>query len=166
MFVNPGSHVGKGEGGVRGTCLLEAIVALLPEGIKREAWEAMLPVALAGGAMNMKSFRPRLAPLGVLVEHVSGRYLRDGGAPYHLFKETACKLVICLDLDDTKGRPCKHAVAFDGRVVHDKPLSAQVNLTWDRASTESCNNVFKKLFPESEFRRWNIVNIFELSLIV
>ena len=114
----------------------------------------------------MKSFRPRLAPLGVKVEHVSGRYLREGGALYHLFKETTCKIIFCLDLEDTKGRLCKHVVAFDGRVVHDIPLSAQVNLTWDRALTESSNNVFKKLFPESEFRRWNIVNVFELLLNV
>ena len=141
-------------------------MALLPEGIKREAWEAMLPVALAGGDMTMKNFRPRLAPLGVSFEHVSGRYLREGGAPFHLFKETACKLIIFLHLYDTKDRLCKHAVAFDGRVVHDKPLSAQVNLTWDRASTKSSNDVFQKLFPESEFWRWNIVNVFELLLII
>ena len=166
MFVNPGSHVGKGEGGVRGTCLLEAIVALLPEGMKREAMKAMLPVTLAGAQTNLKSLRPRLAPLGVSFKHVSSRYLRDGGAPLHLFRETACKLLIYLHLDDIKGRLCKHAVAFDGRVVHDQPLSAQVNLTWDRATTTSCNNVFKKLFPESEFRRCHIVNVFELRLII
>ena len=129
MFVNPGSHVGKGEGGVRGTCLLDAIVALLPEGMKREAWTTMLPVALAGAETNLKSLRPRLAPLGVSFEHVSSRYLREGGAPFHLFRETSCKLLICLHLNDTKGRLCKHAVAFDGRVVHEKPLSAKVNLT-------------------------------------
>ena len=141
-------------------------MALLPEGMKREAWKAMLPVVLSGAEINLKNLRPCLAPLGVSFEHVSGRYLREGGAPFHLFKETACKLIIFLHLYDTKDRLCKHAVAFDGRVVHDKPLSAQVNLTWDRASTEASNNVFKKLFPESEFRRWNIVNVFELLLII
>ena len=140
-------------------------MALLPEGMQREAWQAILPVALAGGDVTPKNLRPRLAPLGVSFQHVSGRYLREGGAPYHLFKETACKLIICLDLDDTKGRLCKHAVAFDGRVVHDKPLSAQVNLTWDRASTTSSNNVFLGLFPKSEFRRWHIVRVFELLLV-
>ena len=66
--------------------MMEAIVALLPEGIKREAWEAMLPVALAGAEMNLKNLRPRLAPLGVSFKHVSSRYLQEGGAPFHLFR--------------------------------------------------------------------------------
>ena len=141
-------------------------MALLPEGMKREAWKVMLPVTLAGAQINLKNLRPHLAPLGVSFKYVSSRYLRDGGAPLHLFRETSCKLLICLHLDNIKGRLCKHAVAFDGRVVHDQPLSAQVNLTWDRATTTSCNNVFRKLFPESKFRRGHIVNVFKLLQII
>ena len=105
--------------------------------MRRVAWEEMLPVARADAAICPKNLRPCLAPLGVSFEHVSSRYLREGGALFHLFRETECKLLVCLELGDTKVQLCKHAVAFDGRVVHDRPLSAKVNLTWDRVSTTS-----------------------------
>ena len=89
---------------------------------------------------------------------------RKRGRQGHKNRNKRCKLLINVLLWNKKDQLCKHYIAFDGRVVYDKPLSARVNLTWDRHSKKSCDQVFHKLFPSCKCNRWQIVGVFEVNI--
>ena len=153
-------------GGDSRMCIPEAISAVLPESMKRIAWEEMLLVTKTGRDFCLLDLVPSLKPLGVRVKRVTSRYMRKGGGPLHLLQSTKkekCKLLIQVQMVDLEGDVLRHCVAFDGRVIYDTPSDVQVNLTWDRETKDSCDRVFGKLFPEEEFQRWQIIGVFEVS---
>ena len=55
-----------------------------------------------------------------------------------------------------------HFVAWDGKVVYDKPQNCWVNSTSNRADPKL---VFGKLYPKNLFSGYQITKVFMLNLI-
>ena len=137
------------------TCLLDSIQAILPvtknEELVCHAIATSMPME---GDTSVFDMTNALASHGLMLERVSGKYIRQYGAPFHLLQEHDCSLVIHIKLTDLKCRTMSHFVAWDGNVIYDKPFNNKINETQDRANPERSKMVFSKLYPKSEFSSW------------
>ena len=94
---------------------------------------------------------------------VNGKYLRKGGAPYHIVQERCYKLMINIRLTNTKGCVMSHFVAWDGKNIIDQPFMSRVNETFDRNDPKMSKKAFGKLYPKVDFLSWQITGVFELT---
>ena len=145
------------------TCLLDSISTLLPDNMKELVFSAMAASMPAQGDTSVSHIKNALATHGLLLKAVNGKYLQTGGAPFHLLKESNCKLIIHIKLIQ-EGETLSHFVAWDGKIITDKPKSSMVNSSSDRRNAKMSNLVFEKLFPKSEFSSWQITAVYQLIL--
>ena len=81
-------------------------------------------------------------------------------------KECECRLVINIKLGVIARKTlfAPHFVAWDGKVVWDRPHSVKVNDTSDRTTIEGSRDVFGRLYHKKQFSSWQITNVYRLSL--
>ena len=145
------------------TCLLDAITAILPPTMNKElVCSAIASSMPAEGDTSILNISNALAAHGLLLERVSEKYIRKGGAPFHLLQEHDCRLVINIKLTNIEGRTISHFVAWDGKVIYDRPFTSMVNKTKDRTYPEISKMAFAKLYPKSEFTSWQITSVYQL----
>ena len=145
------------------TCLLDAITAILPPTMNKElVCSAIASSMPAEGDTSILNISNALAAHGLLLERVSEKYIRKGGAPFHLLQEHDCRLVINIKLTNIEGRTISHFVAWDGKVIYDRPFTSMVNETKDRTYPEMSKMAFAKLYPKSEFTSWQITSVYQL----
>ena len=144
------------------TCLLDAVIALLPsnavsEKISKSIIASMpptgdTPVSVAAKALAGNCFT---------LETVTRIYdNKKGGIAYHLLQETKCKLILHLKLTNHRKQVSSHFVAWDGSVIHDCPYSSKVSNIKDRQSIYGCREVFSKLYRK--FKHWEIHHVYRI----
>ena len=145
------------------TCLLDSIYALMEPGRLREAlYKAMVQAMPAEGDTTIAALDDALASHGLELRSCGKLYHKEGGAALHLMMERDCRLVISIKLTNTAGQKMSHFVAWDGKVVYDKPQNCWVNSTSNRADPKL---VFGKLYPKNLFSGYQITKVFMLNLI-
>ena len=145
------------------TCLLEAIGSVLPHNKdKAEVCAAITSSMPSAGDTSIMCVNHALSPFGMALERVSDRFNREGGYPFHLMQEHDCRLIINIKLTNHNKQNMSHFVAWDGRVIHDRPHESRVNSTSDRADFVGSKMVFGKLYNKKLFKSWQITNIYEL----
>ena len=90
---------------------------------------------------------------------------QEGCMAYNLLQiRKHCRLIIVVQLWDLKfpKMSCRHCVAWDGSIVHDRPYSVGVNNSSDRDNSANSRAVFERLFYRTVYYRWQITNIYEL----
>ena len=87
-----------------------------------------------------------LSLFGMTLERVSERFNKEGGYPFHILKEHYCRLIINIKLTNHSKQTMSHFVAWDGKVIHDRPHESRVNNTSDRADFQGSKLVFGKLY--------------------
>ena len=150
------------------TCLADAICALLPDEQRKQSVFSSICLEMpAKGDTSIACTNVALARHGMVLERATSQYNQRGGLPYHLMKECECRLVINIKLGviARKTMFASHFVAWDGKVVWDRPHSVKVNGTSDRATMKGSNNVFKRLCHKKKFLSWQITNVYWLSLL-
>ena len=142
------------------TCLQDAIVALVP---KEDVISSIYSSMPTEGDTSIEDTNRCLAKHGMVLERVSGDYIKKGGAPLHLLQiQKRCRIIIHIRLVNLKNEVANHFVAWDGSTVFDRPKNAGVNKTSDRATKKSCDAVFERLYPKKQFLSWQITNVYEL----
>ena len=96
---------------------------------------------------------------------VNGKYLRKGGAPYHIVQERSAKLVINIKLTGKNECLMSHFVAWDEKNIIDQPFMCRVNEKSDRNDPKMSKRAFEKLFPKADYLNWQITGVFELSAL-
>ena len=101
---------------------------------------------------------------GLALELVNSKYLsKKGGAPYHLFKEKCCKIIIGLKLTLVDGDELAHFVGWDGAEIHDPPYVCAINTRdGDRATPQGAKLAFGKLYPRTEYKKWHVTAVYKL----
>ena len=99
---------------------------------------------------------------GLSLEPVSSDYIKEGGTPFNLLQKYNHKLVVSTKLANLKSKEMSHSVAWDDRVIADSPHNCVVNETYDRINSEKSRLGFLKLYPLTEFKRWQITSVYEL----
>ena len=61
-----------------------------------------------------------------------------------------------------KGEDVSDAVTWDGKFIHDRPSSCEVNDTTKCTDPKKSNLALKKPFPKSQFSRSPITNAYKL----
>ena len=90
---------------------------------------------------------------------------QEGCMAYNLLQiRKHCRLIIVVQLWDLKfpKMSCRHCVAWDGSIVHDRPFSVGVNNSSDRDNSANSRAVFERLFHRTVYSRWQITNVYEL----
>jgi len=145
------------------TCLLDSIASIIPPTKnKNELVTAMASSMPSEGDTKVEKMRCALEGSDLELKQVNNKFLKKGGAPYHLFKEDDCRIIIRLRLTDLMGRIIWHFVAWDGDVIFDYPYSNKINMRRDRASPEASNLAFGRLYPKTEFEDWQVTRVYEL----
>jgi len=98
---------------------------------------------------------------GMVLNRASKRYIKEGGAPFHLLQERKCRLVIQIKLVNHDNQRMSHFVSWDGHTLHDYPHNSKVNDTFNRTSKKGCDNVFAKMYRR-DFKNWQITNVYYL----
>jgi hypothetical protein len=155
------------KGGVKNdrTCLMDAIRAIVPpEKDKEKVYGAMISAMASFGDTKISAIEPALADNGLMLDRVSRIYNQKGGYPFHLLQEHQCRLLINIKLINMEGAMMSHFVAWDGKTIHDHPISSVVggNST-DRADFTGSKAVFNKLYRK--FKSWQITNVYRLAEI-
>ena len=147
------------------TCLADAIYELLPDNASRKEVISSIHAEMPPeGDTSIKCVNIALSKHGMVLERTSAQYNQRGGWPYHLFKERECKLVVNIKLGslEDKSAFASHFVAWDGKVISDRPHCMKVNGTSDRANPESSKSVFERLYHKKAFSSWQITNVYRL----
>ena len=78
-----------------------------------------------------------------------------------ILQETDCKLVMRLFIKSKcmKGKKYRQFVAWDGMIVHDAPVSLQIERS-DRATEEGSKRAFNEFCRD--YAGWDIKNVWEL----
>ena len=105
-------------------CLYKAVATLVKAERKLCVWADILISMLAAGDTLPKDIQGALTRQGLIRE----AYMQKGGAPFYLFQEHKCKLVIKIKLTNHEGQDMVHFVAWDGKVIHDQPYSLKVKV--------------------------------------
>ena len=92
------------------------------------------------------------------MQNTSGK----GGAPFHILQEHKCRMIINIKLTSLEGLTMSHFVAWDGKVIYDRPFTSHVSKIRDRESPEKSNMAFARLYPKSEFKNWQITTVYQL----
>ena len=153
----------------RRACLKHAVFNLFtPEEMNRVR-DLLLPFPSSpdGGDVTIEQGNTWLMepPLGLFLNPVTYRYRKKGGIPYHLLKDSDCRLVIKVKLTmrDSSG-VANHFFAYDGTTLHDEPDSIKPSRD-DRSKEENCLSIFQQLFPKERFSNFRVTNVFELGSI-
>ena len=109
--------------------------------------------------MNIKD---ALAAQHLQLERVTQKYIKKGGAPYHLLQEHNCRLIINIKLTNQKKQTMPRFVAWDGKTVHDHPYVIRVNKTTDRTDPTKSKMVFQQLYKKEGFHSFQVTNVFML----
>ena len=145
------------------TCLMDSIASIVPPTTNKNELIAALASSMPSeGDTKVEKMGYALAGSDLGLKQVNSKFLRKGGAPYHLFKENDCRIIIRLRLTDRMDRNIWHFVAWDGDVIFDYPYSNKINMRRDRASPEASNLAFGRLYPETEFENWQVTRVYEL----
>ena len=148
------------------TCMLDAIIDLIPSEIdKVEMYDAMILKMPKEGDTSVKCMNGVLEEYGLVLRSVTGKYNLGGGLEYHLLQERTCKLVIALKLTNLKKQTMSHCVAWDGKVIYDRPKNSVVSEIIDRRNQTASKRVFRKLYPDREFLCWQVIRVFSLDRI-
>ena len=67
-----------------------------------------------------------------------------------------------IKLKNVEGRTMSHFVAWDGNVIYDKPFTSKVNKSHDRTNPIMSKLAFGKLYPKSQFKEWQITQVYQL----
>ena len=118
------------------------------------------------GDTSMMNITDALATNGLMLKQVNAKYIRKGGAPFHILQERECRMIISIKLTNLEGMTMSHFVAWDGKVIYDRPFTSNVNNIRDRANPERSNMAFAKLYPKSEFKSWQITTVYQLMTCV
>ena len=151
-------------GGDRKYCLMNSILAHIDEG-RRENIKADIMEKFDGRRdVSIADLIPILANHQIWLERMNEKYIRKGGAPYHILQSRNSKLIIHVKLTTCpKRKVLHHFVAWDGTHIIDNPHNCWVNKTTDRIDSHSCKAAFGKIFPKNEFLAWQIIGVFELK---
>jgi len=146
------------------TCLLDAISQILPnDKDKARVCAAFTSAMPAEGDTSIMCANHALSLFGMTLERVSERFHRTGGPAFHLMQEHECRLIINIKLTNHSKQTMSHFVAWDGKVIHDRPHESRVNNTSDRADFQGSKSVFRKLYNKKKFLSWQITNVYELA---
>jgi hypothetical protein len=143
------------------TCLVDAVVALVPDTLKESVHNNITSMMAPQGDTSVATVNTVLTSHGMVLERDNCPYICDGGAPYNLLQLKECRLVVKLKLKDHADREIDHFVAWDGKVIHDHPCSVRVNDSSDRKKV-NCKKIFWKLLLKTDFKKWQITNIYRL----
>ena len=144
------------------TCLLDAILSILPPQVNKSSVEQAVSSAMPPrGDTSVKQVTKALSIHGLYLISVNGLYHRKGGTPIHLLKERLCDLIINIKLTNRENEDMNHFVAWDGDVIHDRPHLCKVNDTSDRTDKGS-RKVFDKLYSKRNFHSWQITKVYRL----
>jgi len=150
------------EGTNRRTCLVDAICAVIPTNeVKNSVRRSIIIEMPSQGDTSISHANNALASHGMVLNRASKRYMREGGAPFHLLQERKCRLVIQIKLTNHDNQKMSHFVSWDGHTIHDSPYNSMVNNTFDRASKKGSDNVFGKMYRR-DFKNWQITNVYDL----
>ena len=142
---------------------MDSIASIIPPTKNKNELIAVLASSMPSeGDTKREMMRCALARSDLVLKQVNNKFLKKGGAPYHLFKENECQIIIRLQLTDRMGRIIWHFVAWDGGVIFDYPYSNKINMRIDRASQEASNLAFGRLYPETEFENRQVTRVYEL----
>ena len=148
------------------TCLLYAVMSIIPKSkmdrdkLSSDIIDAMPTV----GDTSVKDIQSALSNNSLRLNNVSRRYHKRDCAPLDLMNEESCSLLISLLLTNTNGKVMSHFVSWDGDVIFDNPFKIKVSRRIDCVSMKSSKEVFMKLYPEKEFKSWQICSIYSLEL--
>ena len=150
------------EGTNRRTCLVDAICGIIPVNeVKNSVRRSIIMAMPSQGDTSISHANNALASHGMVLNRASKRYMREGGAPFHLLQEQKCRLVIQIKLTNHDNQTMCHFVSWDGHTIHDSPYNSKVNDTFDRASKKGSDNVFEKMYRR-DFKNWQITNVYDL----
>ena len=150
------------EGTNRRTCLVDAICGIIPVNeVKNSVRRSIIMAMPSQGDTSISHANNALASHGMVLNRASKRYMREGGAPFHLLQERKCRLVIQIKLTNHDNQKMCHFVSWDGHTIHDSPHNSKVNDTFDRASKKGSDNVFEKMYRR-DFKNWQITNVYDL----
>ena len=150
------------EGTNRRTCLVDAICGIIPVNeVKNSVRRSIIMAMPSQGDTSISHANNALASHGMVLNRASKRYIREGGAPFHLLQERKCRLVIQIKLTNHDNQKMCHFVSWDGHTIHDSPYNSKVNDTFDRASKKGSDNVFEKMYRR-DFKNWQITNVYDL----
>ena len=145
-------------------CIPDAVCALLDGEIRAKIVKSLQEIPRQEGVdLNIGDVDDVLHLHRLRLVSTSSYYMRKGGLAFNILQERCCKLVLCLKLTTHGRRHAHHCISFDGRSVYDRPKKILVNGTSDRRSTESCNDVFDRLYPGKYFKAWDICQVFRLE---
>ena len=87
------------EEGNNRTCLLDSISEILPPTIDRRFVRSAVASCMPKeGDTSVKNIKHALADNGLILQRVGGKYIKKGGAPFHLLKERNCKIIVNIKL--------------------------------------------------------------------
>jgi hypothetical protein len=145
------------------TCLLDSVISITPTTKDRSELSAAMSSSMpTEGDTSVKNIGCALKGSRLMLKQVNSRFLKSGGAPYNLFQESNCRIIIRIKLTDRMGLIMWHFVAWDGDVVFDAPYSNKINMRRDRASPVASKLAFGRLYPKTEFKNWQITAVYEL----
>ena len=85
------------------TCLIDAIMPILLPDKDIESLLSTLVSPMPGeGDTSILNIKDALAAQDLQLERVTGKYIKKGGAPYHLLQEHNCRLIINIKLTNQK----------------------------------------------------------------
>ena len=113
------------------------------------------------GDTSTKNIKHALADNILILVRVGSKYIRKGGAPFHLLKELNCRIIVNIKLTNSKGETMSHFVAWNGNVIYDKPFSSK-----DRTSWIMSQLAFGKFYAKTQFREWQMTQVYELVELV
>ena len=143
------------------TCLLDAVLALLPGQEKRAVAESVASAMPTEGDTAPEDIAGALSRHGLLLVRSSGDFCKRGGPPAHwLLQQRRCQLVVHLSITDHEGVVHSHYVAWDGETIHDKPHCLRVSRS-DRASPQSSKAALDKHC--SDYLRWEVTSVHRLA---
>ena len=91
------------EGGNSRTCLLDSILEILPPTTDRRSVQSAIASCMPKeGDTSVKNIKHALADNGLILQRVGGKYIKKGGAPFHLLKERNCRIIVNIKLTNKK----------------------------------------------------------------
>ena len=142
-------------------CILDSLLALIGDPVIKEAvTSSFISLMPSKGDTPISVANKALAEHGMVLKRVTPRYY-GGCIAFNLLRIQECRLIVSVMLWDLK-RPSwftSHCVAWDGKIIHERPKSAKINDTTDRQE-ENSKKVFERLFHD--YHRWQITNVYEL----
>ena len=145
------------------TCLIEAFRKLIPDQDPNgHFWSQLAERMPETGDTSLLHLKPVLDANGVIVTDVTGMYQVKHGVPFNILQERECALILNIRLVNPKGQKISHFVAWDGKTIFDNPSNCCVSNIKDRKPGAS-NNVFRKLYPKTEFPLWMVANVYRVE---